>query len=105
MKRRSPTLEGFQVMFRLPSLGLAEIAWRWSFGLALSALLAFSFREYLATLPVTAGELLLLRTRQPGLVLQALARILQGSAPRAATAAVGLTLGLTLAWIMLASRR
>ncbi len=90
-------------MFRLPSLGLAEIAWRWSFGLALSALLAFSFREYLATLPVTAGELLLLRTRQPGLVLQALARILQGSAPRAATAAVGLTLGLTLAWIMLAS--
>src|ERR1700681_1061400 len=33
MKRRSPTLEGFQVMFRLPVLGLAEIAWRWSFGL------------------------------------------------------------------------
>ncbi len=90
-------------MFRLPSLGLAEIAWRWSFGLALSALFAFSFREYLATLPVTAGELLLLRTHQPGLMLQALARILRGSGPRAVSAAVVLTLGLTLAWIVLAS--
>lgn len=103
MRRRSPTLEGFQIIFRLPSLGLAEITWRWSFGLALSALLAFSLREYLATLPVTAGEILLLRTRQPGLVLQALARILRGSAPRAATAAVELILGLTLAWIILVS--
>ena len=65
MKRRSPTLEGFQTMFRLPVLGLAEIAWRWSFGLAAAAALVFALREYLATLPVTAGEMLLLRTRQP----------------------------------------
>src|SRR6266478_3272911 len=58
MKRRSPTLEGFQALFRLPALGLAEIAWRWSFGLAVTALLAFSFREYLSTLPVTGGNVL-----------------------------------------------
>jgi hypothetical protein len=103
MKPRSPTLEGFQVMFRLPSLGLAEIAWRWSFGLALSALLAFSFREFLDTLPVTAGEILLLRTGQSALIAQALAHILKGSAPRAVAAAVVLILALTLAWIILAS--
>lgn len=90
-------------MFRLPLLGLAEISWRWSFGLAATAALLFSVREYLATLPVTAGEMLLLRTRQPTLILQALARIFQGSAPRATAALVVLTLALTAAWIVLAS--
>jgi hypothetical protein len=103
MKRRSPTLEGFQIMFRLPVLGLAEIAWRWSFGLAAIAVLLFSLREFLGTLPITAGEMLLLRTRQPALIAQALARIFQGSAPRAALALVVLMLALTLAWIVLAS--
>ena len=68
MKQRSPTLEGFQIMFRVPLLGLAEIAWRWSFGLAAAAVLLFSLREYLDTLPVTAGDMLLLRTRQPVLM-------------------------------------
>ncbi len=90
-------------MFRLPLLGLAEIAWRWSFGLAAVAALAFTLREYLATLPVTAGEMLLLRTRQPALIAQALARIFQGSAPRVAIALVVVTLALTPAWIVLAS--
>lgn len=90
-------------MFRLPALGLAEIAWRWSFGLAATAVLLFSLREYLATLPVTPGEMLLLRTRQPALILQVLARVFQGSAPRAAAALMVLTLALALAWIVLAS--
>jgi len=103
MKRGSPTLEGFATLFRLPSLGMAEIAWRWSFGLAVTALLAFSFREYLSTLPVTAADLFMLQTRHPALVLQAIARILQGSAPRVVTALIVLTLALTLAWIVLAS--
>ncbi len=90
-------------MFRLPVLGLAEIAGRWSFGVAAAAALIFALREYLATLPVTAGEMLLMRTRQPALIVQALARIFRGSAPRAAAALVVLTLALTLAWIVLAS--
>jgi hypothetical protein len=103
MKRRSPTLEGFRILFRLPSLPLAEIAWRWSFGLAVVALLVISFREYLSTLPVTAAEMLMLRTRQPALILQAISRILQGSAPRAVSAVIVLGVTLTLAWIVLAS--
>ena len=90
-------------MFRLPALGLAEIAWRWSFGFAVTALFAFSFREYLATLPVTASEMLLLRTGQPVLVLQAIARIVQGSAPRVVVSIIVISLALTLAWILLAS--
>jgi hypothetical protein len=103
MKRRSPTLEGFQAMFRLPALGLAEISWRWSFGVAATAGLLFALREYLATLPVTAGEMLLFRTRQPALILRALARIFQGSVPRAAITLMVLAIALTLAWIVVAS--
>jgi hypothetical protein len=102
MKRRSPTLEGFQAMFRLPVLGLAEISWRWSFGVAATAALLFALREYLATLPVTAGEMLLFRTRQPALILRALARIFQGSVPRATITVTLLAIALTLAWIAVA---
>ena len=103
MKRRSPTLEGFQTMFRLPLVGLAEIAWRWTFGLAATAAFIFALREYLATLPVTAGEMFLFHTRQPALMVQALTRIFQGSAPRAVAAVIVLALTLALAWIVLAS--
>ncbi len=103
MKRRSPTLEGFRIVFCQPSIPLAEIAWRWSFGLAVAALLAISLREFMSTLPVTAAEMLLLQTRQPALVLKAIAQILQGSAPRAIGAVVVFTLALTLCWIVLAS--
>ena len=90
-------------MFRLPVLGLAEISWRWSFGVAATAALLFALREYLATLPVTAGEMLLFRTRQPALILRALARIFQGSVPRAAITLIVLAIALTLAWIVVAS--
>lgn len=90
-------------MFRQPSIPLAEIAWRWSFGLAVAALLAISLREFMSTLPVTAAEMFLLQTRQPALILKAIVQILQGSAPRAVGAVVVLTLALTLCWIVLAS--
>lgn len=103
MKLRSGTAEGFRAIFRRPSLGLAEIAWRWSFGFAATALLAFSFLEYLDTLPVTKGELFLLRSRQPALIWQALARIFHGSGPRAAAALIVVGLASALAWIVVAS--
>jgi hypothetical protein len=103
MKRRSPTLEGFQVLFRQPALGLAEIAWRWSFSLAVTVLLAISVGQYFDTLPVSPADIFLLRTRQPALIFQALERIFQGSAPRAVAAVMVLALALTLGWIVIAS--
>src|ERR1700690_3697887 len=103
MNRRSPTLEGFTAIFRRPSFGVAEIAWRWSFGLATSLLLTFSFLEYLDTLPVTRRDLFFLRTGQPVLISQALARILAGSAPRIFLAAIVLLPTLAIAWILLGS--
>jgi hypothetical protein len=103
MKQRSPTLEGFRVMFTRPSLGLAEIAWRWTFGFAAISLLTFSVLQYLDTLPVGPGDLFLLQTGHPLLVSHAIAHILQGSAFRAAKAALLLLLLLSLAWVVIAS--
>ena len=103
MKSRSPTLEGFRVMLRRPSFGLAEIAWRWSFGVACWLLLAFSFFEYLNTLPVTRGDLLLLRSRQSRLISQAFSHIFRGSGFRALETIMVLAVALAIGWIAIAS--
>jgi hypothetical protein len=87
-------------MLRRPSFGLAEIAWRWSFGATAFTLLAFSFVEYLDTLPVTPGDLFLLQTRQVSLIARAIQHILSGSAVRLMEAAVVMVVGLALAWIV-----
>lgn len=89
-------------MFRRPAFGLAEVAWRWSFGLAVWALLAFSSAEYFDTLPVTRGDLLLLKTRQPALILRAVFHIFHGSGARVARTSVVLALSLIAAWIVVA---
>jgi len=103
MKPRSPTLEGFGAIFRRPSFGLAEIAWRWSFGAAATLLLVFSFFTFLDTLPVGKADLLLLRTGQPLLIWRAVAHMFRGSAFRAVGSAILLTLTLSAAWIVIAS--
>ena len=90
-------------MLRQPSLGLAEIAWRWSFGGAAVALCAVAFTEYLDTLTATRGDLLLLRTRHPALVSQALAHIFRGSAGRVVEVVVVLALCLAIGWTVIAA--
>ena len=91
----SPTAEGFRAAFRRPLLTFGEITWRWVVGATAMVLFFFGFFEFLNTLPVTSGELLFLRTRQPFLVSQAIAHILRGSLSRA-------VLSLTLAALLLA---
>src|SRR5258706_5076714 len=99
MTRPSPALEGFRVIFSRPSFGLAETAWRWSFGAAGGLLLGFSFLEYLGTLPVSRADLLLLRTAQPVLISRAVQHIFRGSASRAIETATVLALALGVAWV------
>src|SRR5216684_3864 len=103
MARISPTLEGFRAAWRQPSLSFAEIAWRWTVGATTCALLLFGFVEYLRTLPVSSGDLLFLRTRQPVLIGQAISHILRGSLDRAAMAGLLAALALCFAWIVVAS--
>lgn len=103
VKRRSPTIEGFRVLFRRPSVWLAEIAWRWSFGAAATLLGFLALREYLDTLPVSKGDLILLSSGQPYFALQAIRHIFHGSAPRAAEGLVVLAIALALGWIVIAA--
>jgi hypothetical protein len=96
-------LEGFRAILLRPSFGLAEIAWRWSFGASATLLVAISFFEYLNTLPVSKSDLLLLRTTQPPLILRALQHIFRGSGFRAVAAIILLVLALGIIWIVIAS--
>jgi len=100
---RSPTLEGFRAIVRRPSFGLAEIAWRWSFGAAAWFLLAGTFAAYLNTLPVTRGDVLLLKSRHPVLVSQALQHIFRGSGFRVVEALIVQGLCLAAGWIVVAA--
>jgi hypothetical protein len=84
-------------------LTLAEISWRWTVGTTACALLGFGLLEYLDTLPVTQAELLLLRTRQPVLVGQAVAHILRGSLDRLVAAGLLGVAAVTGLWIVAAS--
>lgn len=103
MKSNSPTLEGFRVMLREPSFGLAEIAWRWSFGAACLFGLAFAVTQYLKSLTISGRDLFLLRTRQPTLIVNAIAHIFRDSAFRAMEAVLLLTAVLAIAWVTLCS--
>jgi hypothetical protein len=90
-------------MFRRPSVGFAEIAWRWSFGAGAGLLITLSGFEYLDTLPVTRSDMWLLRTRQPVLISQAVGNIVRGSGFRLVEAFVVLALALTVGWILVAT--
>jgi hypothetical protein len=103
MSRISPTLEGFRAAFHRPSLTFAEISWRWTIGATATALYSFLFFEYLDTLPVTSGDLLLLSTRQPILIGQAFGHIFRGSLPRVVMAGLVAAMMLTFLWIFAAS--
>jgi hypothetical protein len=99
----SPTAEGFRTAFRRPSLAFAEITWRWVVGATATALFFYGLFEYLRTLPVSNRELLLLRSRHPYLVSQALAHILRGSLGRVVAASLIAGLMLSLLWMIAAS--
>src|SRR5437016_1276122 len=103
MKRISPTAEGFRLMLRRSTIGLAEISWRWSLGFALAFLVAISSLEFLDTLPVNNTDLFLLKSRQPFLIAQALSHILRGSAPRVVLSALAVSVAMALAWIVISS--
>lgn len=90
-------------MLRWPALGMAEISWRWTVGAAASLLLTFTFLQYLRTLPVSNADLLLLRTRQPFLISQAIAHIFRGSGFRFVVAMLVTAAAVALAWIVAAS--
>lgn len=90
-------------MFGRPAFGLAEVSWRWSFGLAAWLLLALLLAEYLDSLTVSRADLFLLKTRHPALILRALQHVFQGSGARLREGFVVLAVCLTILWIVTAA--
>lgn len=103
MDKVSPLQAGFCRAFAQPGVGLAEIAWRWSFGVVALALVATAVLLYLDTIPVNEVELLALRSRSPWLVADALAHIFRGSGVTLAKMFLVLAPALTVFWIAVAS--
>ena len=99
----SPTAEGFRAALRHPLLTFAEITWRWVVGTTATVLFLFGLFEFLDTLPVTNGELLFLRTRNPFFVSQAIGHILRGHLSRGLLSLILAALLLAVIWMVAAS--
>ncbi len=103
MPSSSPIGDGFRQAIRDPALVLAEIAWRWTFGVAALALTIACFSAYLNSLTVSRIEHLALRSHSPWLVVGAIGHILYGSGPHLARIAAILLPSLFVLWIAAAS--
>jgi len=90
-------------MFGRPAFGLAEVTWRWSFGLAVWLLLALLLVEYLDSLTISHTDLFLLKTRHPALILRALLHVFRGSGARLAEGLVVLAVSLAVLWVVTAA--
>lgn len=94
---------GLRVAFREPAIVLAEIAWRWTFGLAALVLVTASAAAFLHTILVSNVELLALTSKTPVLIADALVHIFRGSGSRLLRIVVILTPALSLLWVVTAS--
>lgn len=103
MPQLSPSAEGFRTAFRRPLFTLAEIMWRWVVGATAITLFFFGFFEFLNTLPVTGGDLLFLKSRQPFLISQAIAHILRGTLYRGVTSLMLAAVLIGVLWMVAAS--
>jgi hypothetical protein len=99
----SPAMDGLRLVYRQPVLGLAEVAWRWTVATAAWLLLGFLVIEYIDSLAITRGDLLLLRSGVPWLVMASVRRILMSGAGRFAAAALIVGSAVGVLWIFAAS--
>lgn len=103
MNRPSAINEGCRLVVRDPALLLAELAWRWSFGLSALVLVGVSVYEVQRAVVVSPTDELLLRSMQPLLVAQAWSHLVQQIWPLMARVAAVLLPALTLMWIAAAT--
>jgi hypothetical protein len=101
--RPSPLRAGFSAVWRRPSLVLAEIAWRWVWGLASLLMLVVAGRAYLRSLTVSGAERFELRSGNPSLFVDAIARIFEGSGGLFIKLALVVLPPIVLLWIIAAS--
>lgn len=103
MARRSPIAAGFRAAFSRPALVASEIAWRWCCGIAAWLIVLFAFFTYLHSIRVSHADLVLLRSRVPPLMAEAVRNMLEGTGPRLLRAAAVLLPAFTAIWVAGAS--
>ncbi|MGB7556224.1 MAG: hypothetical protein WBM04_17790 [Candidatus Korobacteraceae bacterium] len=99
----SPFRDGFAAVWHDPVLLVAELTWRWCFGLSAWALFIISGALFLDSLKVSPLDELLLGTLQPQLLSGAIHHIFHGSLTRFVLEQSALLLGLTLVWCFAAT--
>jgi hypothetical protein len=77
----TPTRDGWRAITQTPSLILCEIAWRWTFGVALWAVLAYIALTSLGQVRITDTEIKLIRALDPYASSYVLLRVLNAIVP------------------------
>src|SRR3954469_10787561 len=103
MPRPNAINEGFRAVVRLPALLLAELAWRWSFGLAAMVLIGIGVREVQHAVTISPTDEMLLGTMQPMLMGEAWAHILRQAMPLMWRVAAILMPALSVMWVAAAT--
>src|SRR4051812_37938836 len=103
MPRADAINEGFRAVVRMPSLLLAELAWRWSFGLAAIVLIGIGLREVQHAVTISPTDEMLLGTMQPMLMGEAWAHIMRQAMPLMWRVAAILLPALSVMWVAAAT--
>src|ERR1051326_1469190 len=103
MPFRSPARAGFDLVVRRPALVLAEIAWRWAFGLASLALIALTCGLFFASIRVTDADMQLARSGSPWIAADVLARIIAANKAPLLRGLAVLVPGIALLWTVAAA--
>ncbi len=103
MPRPSPIAAGFRTAFFRPALLAGEIAWRWSCGAAAWLMILFASFTYLDSIRLSNADLVLLRSRVPPLMAEAVRRMLEGTGPQLLRAAAVLLPAMAALWVAGAS--
>lgn len=99
----SPTAAGWRTIWRDPAIVLAEIVWRWTFGLITTLVVVFSFFVYLSTIPVPAPALWMMHSRRTALAGAALSQVVHSSGWAVTKLTLVALPALAGFWIVLAS--
>lgn len=103
MPHPNPARAGFDAVVRRPALVLAEVAWRWCFGLAALALLGLTCLLFLASIRVSDADMQLVRSGSPWILADVLVRLIQSNKAPLLLGLAVLVPGIAILWTLAAA--
>ena len=95
--------DGWNVLGRSPGVVLAEIVWRWTFGVAFWVLLFLSFHAYFSTIQISRAEYQLMKSLEPYTWAAITVRVIAAFVSGMRAMGPILVPGLSLLWIATAT--